>query len=132
MLELILVLPLLIVLACGVLEFAMLLMASQAVHAAASVGAREASLPGASQTSVNKAVQRAVRDWNFSPFLQEIDIRINGTPTQDIPLVYAVTGDSISVTVSVPATAAVPDLLKYIGLSISSQNLRGTYVARRE
>lgn len=124
-LELILVLPILLIVILATVEFGMLLASGQAVNAAAGVGAREATLPGATPAKVQAAVQRAVASWRFARRLDAV--QISPAHPQD-----ARTGDPVKVTVSVDSAAAAPNLLRFVGVSLAGQKLSASYVLRKE
>lgn len=130
--ELILTLPLVIVVILATVEFALLLMAEQAVQAAAAVGARTAAVPSATRSSVVNAVGRALEPWSFARRVEPVRIQINGVPEQQYALSMARTGDSVAVTVRVDAAAVAPDIFGCLGMSIADRKLTGTYVARKE
>jgi hypothetical protein len=100
-------------------------LSSQAVHAAAGVGAREAALPDATAASVQVVVDKALSSWRFADSVEPIVIEPADPQA-------ALTGESVSVEVCVASTAAVPDLLKWIGLSFEGHELCAKYVARKE
>jgi Flp pilus assembly protein TadG len=124
-LEVVLFLPLVLLVVLAVVEFALLLLAAQAVSAAASVGAREASLPSATTASVERRVARALHGWKFAADVEPV--RISPADPQTVP-----TGQNIAVTVAVNAADAAPNLLSYIGLSLAGQKVETTYVYRKE
>ncbi|MEZ6069710.1 MAG: TadE/TadG family type IV pilus assembly protein [Pirellulales bacterium] len=124
-LELVLTLPLLLLLLLATVVFALLLMVSQAIHAAAGAGAREAALPDATAASVQDVVDQALHHWRFADRVRPVVIEPADPQT-------AHTGDPVSVRVSVGWTAAVPDLLKWIGLSFEGRQICAEYVARKE
>jgi Flp pilus assembly protein TadG len=64
--EFALVLPLLILLIFGVVEFSITYNRQQALHAAAREGARTASLPSSTQTNIHDAVTNALTGVNFT------------------------------------------------------------------
>lgn len=123
-LELMLVLPILLILVLGVVQLSLMLVANQALGAAASVGARAATLPGATNASVETAVAQAIAPWRFAGEVDPVVVSPNP--------IFAPTGTPMSVTVSVDSIHAAPNLLKFIGLSIEGQKLQATYVARKE
>jgi hypothetical protein len=123
--ELVMVLPVVLLVLLAIVEISLLLVAGQAVSAAAGVGAREATMPGATRATVEQAVAHSLQPWKFGPRIDEVRI--------DPPFVSLVApGKPVTVTVSVDAAAAAPDLLKYIGISLSGHKLSTTYVARKE
>jgi Flp pilus assembly protein TadG len=131
-LELMLALPILLLVALATIEFGILLVSAQAVNAAAAVGAREATLPSATPESVTVAVEKALKGWKFFPSLDPVKIEVNGESDATMPLADAATGDSVAVTVCVDATAAAPNLLKYIGITLDGQKTCSTIVMRKE
>ncbi len=62
-LELILTMPTLLLVGIAVVQFSLMLMASQAVSASAYSGVRNAALPGSSALSVFNSVQEALDGW---------------------------------------------------------------------
>lgn len=136
--ELVMVLPILFAVLLATVEFGILLMASQGLAAAANIGAREAALPSADYASVTTAVQTALDGyvWKTDPQL-EVSIFVNGNidrgplfPPEE--LAAAITGDVVSVVVSIPMDRVAPDALKFVGISIAGRELRSTFVTRRE
>jgi hypothetical protein len=129
--ELIIALPLLLLVLAGSVQLALLLVSQQALGAAAAVGAREASLPGSTLVQVQNAVDRSLAGWRFAPQLDNVLIHVGDEQPGAVPLPLVRTGESVAVTVSVPAAAAAPDLLKYVGLSLADK-LSATSVMRKE
>jgi len=129
--ELIIALPLLLLVLAGAVQMALLLITHQALGSAAAVGAREASLPGSTQVQVQNAVNRSLAGWRFAPQLDNVLIQVGNEQPGAVPLPLVQTGESIAVTVSVPAAAAAPDLLKYVGLTLADK-LSATSVMRKE
>ena len=129
--ELLLALPLLLIPLFAVVQLVMLLMADQAISAAASIGAREAALPGATTASVQTVVEEVLDSWRFFDALEPIEIQVNGAPATPQ---MAATGDIVSVTLRAPSGAAAPDLLKFFGskFSIVDKKLCHKGVARKE
>lgn len=133
--ELVMAMPILLVVLLALVEFGTLLMASQGVNAAAAVGTREASLAGSRDALVQQALANAIDTypWKTSAtttvFINGQQISLtDGTDN----LAAARSGDLISVTVSVPMTAAAPNLLSFVGISLGSNQLTNTYVTRKE
>jgi hypothetical protein len=89
------------------------------------VGAREAALPDATTASVQAVVDEALRNWRFADDVEPIVIEPVDPQT-------ALTGEPVSVRVCVASTAAVPDMLKWIGLSFEGHELCAEYIARKE
>jgi hypothetical protein len=109
----------------------MLLMADQAISAAASIGAREAALPSATTARVEAVVKEVLDSWRFFDELEPVEICVNGAPASPD---MAATGDIISVKLRAPSAAAAPDLLKMFGdtFSIADKELCHKGVARKE
>lgn len=129
--ELLLALPILMVLLLATIEFVMLLMADQALSAAASIGAREAALPSATTARVQTVVDEVLDSWRFFDELKPIEIQVNGAPATPQ---MAATGDIISLKLRAPSAAAAPDLLRFFGskFSIAEKELCHKGVARKE
>jgi hypothetical protein len=109
-LELILTLPILLIVLMGLFEFTVLFYSRSLVVEATRVGARKASLPGATAESVEAEVRNVL-----SPRLQTgiqvgVDVGLHS-------------GDVVVVSVQTPMTSASPDLLWPIGLSLNGRNL---------
>lgn len=132
--ELLLAIPILLLVFIGGVLVTQMLMANQAVQAAAANGAREASMPGSTEATVREAVRRSVAGWRFAPELMNSNIEITATSLMDgdIPLVNANSGDIVTVSIEIDAVDAVPDFLVSWGLSIADRKLNGTALFRRE
>lgn len=128
-LELFLAAPIVGLLACGVLQFALLLTASSAVSAAAAAGQREATLAGATTADVEAAVARSLKGWRFGAQATVRAVVYDETGAS-WPLEHARSGDVVQVAVTAPAAAAAPDLLRVIGISLADQQLRSGFVGR--
>ncbi|MCG8585491.1 MAG: pilus assembly protein [Pirellulales bacterium] len=129
--ELLLALPILLILLFATLQFVMLLMADQAISAAASIAAREAALPSATTARVEFVVGEVLDSWRFYDGLGPVEIRVNGMlASPDM----AATGDIVSVKLSAPSNSAAPDLLRFFGetFSIADKQLCHEAVARKE
>ena len=74
---------------------------------------------------------QAIADWSIEPYVN-VAIEVNGQPDSIHPLTTAVTGDQIEVTVTVASTRAAPDLLSFVGYSITGQTLRASFTLRKE
>jgi Flp pilus assembly protein TadG len=118
--ELLLVLPIVLALFFGMVEFSMLWTARGRVQEAARAGCRAATLPGASVVSVTQASQYALQ----KPALAQCaSVSISGGQCS---------GDLVAVRVSVPMNAAAPDLLAIFGISLSQLSLSAETVMRKE
>lgn len=109
-----LVLPVLLLIVMGVLQYGMILSAKLTVKNASAVAARTAVLDGATTTEVTQAAQQAVDHiWGQLPTLnvQMVTEQINGkdakrvTVTYDMPLMFPIlvpgsSGGKFSVTAS--------------------------------
>jgi Flp pilus assembly protein TadG len=122
--ELLLVLPLLLSLLLGMIEFSMLLAARQQVTTASREGARVAAL-GGTAAEVRQAVGQFLGTGNLSNAnVQVTFIAQNGLP--------GTSGDAMQVIVSLPVTQAVPDLLAFVGISLQNQTIVASTVMRKE
>lgn len=111
-LEVILVLPILMILLLGLLEFSLLFSARGQVIDAARAGARVATLHGIDEYFVEDEVYK-----NLGPYLSEyakIETEIG-----------EYSGEEVHVTVRVPMGAATPDLLWPVGYSVRGQEIIG-------
>lgn len=126
--EMLFILPLIILVLLAIAEFSFMLLGMQAISAAANVGAREAALPSSDDTSVEMAVEDALAGWIFQT-KEETKTFVNGI---DSDVSTAVSGDTIEVVVILQTTHAVPDMLRFIGLTIAGQEIRTTFSTRRE
>ncbi len=122
--ELLLVFPLLLTVLLGTVEFSLWLSAQQQVLLASREGARTAAM-GGDANAVNRSVQLALGEGRFEiaeVFLSTMNE--NGEPISS--------GDPVTVQVRLPATAVVPDLLRFIGISIRNEILVGQTVMLKE
>ncbi|MFO0845110.1 MAG: TadE family protein [Gemmataceae bacterium] len=122
--ELLFVFPILLAVLLGTVEFSLWLSAQQQVALASREGARTAAT-GGGKDAVNLSVRRALGDTRFNA--AEVVVNLaddNGDPVAP--------GDPVAVQVRLPAGAVVPDLLRFIGLSIQNEVLVGQTVMRKE
>ena len=127
-LELTVVLPILLLVLLAVVQLSTYLLATQAIQAAALVGAREATLPGATPESVNAAVHRALSGWRFEGCLEEDDVVIRPHDWQTVP-----TGHCVGVMVRVDAKkASMLSLMHLAGFAWTDKKICGQYVMRKE
>jgi Flp pilus assembly protein TadG len=119
-LELLLILPILWVVCFGFVEFSLLLMSMQRVQAASSAACRVGTLPTtdleAQQTAMNDAAKAALGKTGL----------IDSYQMQS--QVGQFSGDPVQVEITVPMTAAAPNLLLIVGFSLEGRQL----VARTE
>jgi Flp pilus assembly protein TadG len=123
-LELLLVLPILLGLIGGMVEFSLLLGARQQLLAASREGARVAAQGGDAVE-----VEQAVRTFLGRGNLQAAHVQSVLTDAAGNPLA---TGDGVQVVVRLPAAAAAPDLLAFVGVSLGDQVLVARTVMRKE
>jgi Flp pilus assembly protein TadG len=122
--ELLIVLPILLTVLLGTIEFSLLLTAQQQVSLAAREATRVAAT-GGSVADIEQAVRLALGDARFAQASVTAMLTDgNGDPVAS--------GEPIAVRVQMPASAAVPDLLVFAGLSIRNQVLVGQTVMRKE
>jgi Flp pilus assembly protein TadG len=119
-----LVLPLLLAVLLGTVEFSLWLAAQQQVTLASREGARVAAT-GGSADDVGAAVHLVLGDARF----QQANVQSVLTDTSGNPVLP---GAPVSVQVQLPVPAVVPDLLIFIGLSIRDQFLVSQTVMRKE
>lgn len=117
--ELMMVLPLVLVVLLGTIEFACLLMAQQSLAHATYLGARRASLYDASPDDVERTVKRAL---SASMGRQ---VRVSARIGRDV-------GEPVLVQACVPMQLAAPDLLGWMGVSLRGRELQAATVLRRE
>ena len=108
--ELVLTLPILGVVLFGLFEFTWLFYSRSLVVEASRVGARKASLPGATLSDVERDVRRTL------PQGLQRQLRVVGD-------VGEYSGDVVWVGVEVPMQSAAPDLLWPIGVGLAGRNL---------
>jgi len=122
--ELLIVLPILLTVLLGTIEFSLLLTAQQQVSLASREATRVAAT-GGSVADIEQAVRLALGDARFAQASVTAMLTDgNGDPVAS--------GEPIAVQVQMPASAAVPDLLIFAGLSIRNQVLVGQTVMRKE
>ena len=121
-LELLLILPLLIALIAGMVEFSLILTARTTLQGAAVAGARVAALGGDQM-----AVEAAVRNVLGTGTLSQADITVNPPNPETLP-----PGAPVEVIVTIPATKVAPDVLRIIGLSLQPLVLEGRSVMIKE
>lgn len=149
-LELVIALPVLALVVLAAVEFSFLLLGSQAITAAANVGARQAALPSTASGQVKDAVFQALGSWRWThDDILQVLVFVDTQGDGDLDLVYdsmdpskqdgsnelllAPTGRLVQVTVKLPSNEAAPDLLSFVpGLSISGQELTASFVTRKE
>jgi hypothetical protein len=122
--ELLLVLPLLLAVLLGTVELSLWLAAQQQVSLASREGARVAAT-GGTRADVNQAIRLALGDARFQR--AQVTTWLTDSNSQPLP-----SGEPVSVLVALPASAVVPDLLVFIGLSIRNQKLISQTVMRKE
>lgn len=127
-LEMTLVLPILLLVVLAVIQLSTYLLASQAIQAAALVGAREATLPGATSQSVNLAIHQALDGWRFERSVGPDDVVIKPNDWQTAP-----SGERVGVKVSVDAKdAALNALMRLAGFAWTDEKICGQYIMRKE
>ena len=119
-LELLLVLPVLWVVCFGFVEFSLLLMGMQRVQTASNAACRVGTLPAADLEAQQTAMNDAAKAALGKPGL------VNSYQMQS--QVGQFSGDPVQVEISVPMTAAAPNLLLIVGFNLEGRQL----VARTE
>ena len=118
--ELIFVLPIFLALVLATVEFGLLMTASEQVQLAAATACRVGTQPSSDLFVLENQVNLAAQAALVSPRLQT-NAAISFTPG-------VVPGDQVTVSISVPMTAASPDLLAFIGFSLNNRFLTATVV----
>lgn len=122
--ELLVVLPILLTVLLGTVEFSLLLTVQQQVSLASREATRVAAT-GGSVAEIEQAVRQTLGESRFA----QATVRAMLTDSNGEPLA---SGEPIAVQVQLPATAAVPDLLVFAGISIRNQVVMGQTVMRKE
>ncbi len=122
--ELLFVLPILLAVLLGTVEFSMLGLARQQLVAASREGARAAALGGNEQE-----VQQAAQLFLGNGPLGNATVYANVTDKTHVPVA---SGKPVAVTVSIPANQAVPDLLAFVGFSIQNETIAAQTVMLKE
>ena len=104
--EFAIILPILIVLVFGIVEFSIAYNHQQGLHAAAREGARVASLPQSDQATIDARVRSALQGVLSATDIQNATITV--TPSGNQPCDSAAPGTDVVVTVSAPDQLAVP------------------------
>jgi Flp pilus assembly protein TadG len=114
-LELLLVLPIVMIVLLGVVELSLLLMSFQRVQTACSVACQIGTLPATDVVGQQGEMAAAIE-----AVLGSADMIGSYTVQSDLG---HYTGDPVVVQVTVPMSAAAPDLLKIIGISLAGREL---------
>jgi Flp pilus assembly protein TadG len=126
--ELLLVLPVLMTLLLGMVEFGMILYSRQQLMVASREGARVAALGGDEE-----AVKQIVRHFLGDGRLGDAKVTLTDGAGQPIATTRAVhSGEPIEVWLRLPTKHAVPDLLRFIGFSIKDDVLVARTAMRKE
>jgi hypothetical protein len=118
--ELLLVLPILLGLLLGLVEFSMLWSAGHLAQRAATAGCRVASFPGSDLADVEHAVEHSLGKGSL---IEAYQVEVRGG---------RFSGDEVWIRVEVPMRAAAPDLLKVFGLGFKERKLAAQAVMRKE
>jgi Flp pilus assembly protein TadG len=118
--ELLLLLPIILALILGMVEYSMILSIDQQLAVASRQGARVAA-QGGSAAEVEAAARLVLGTSN---------VALNTEVTSQLS---DVSGDTVAVRVAVAdAASVVPDVLRFVGFTIKDQPLAGLTVMRRE
>lgn len=118
--EAMLVIPVLLVVVVGLVEFAMTLTAEQKLAEASGLAARVGSL-GRSEDDIKQAVKASLGQRQFET------AKVSTRRWRD-----AHAGDLIEVRIDLPAKAATLNVLRPIGIDLSGETLTGRTVMRVE
>ena len=113
--EFAILLPLLILLLFGIIEFSIAYNHEQGLHAAAREGARVAALPQTTQATVIDRVRSALQGVMNNSDIQNATITV--TPSGNQPCNGAPAGTHVVVTVSAPDDLAIPLYTKTLTLT---------------
>ena len=113
--EFAILLPVLILLLFGIIEFSIAYNHAQGLHAAAREGARVAALPQTTQAAVVDRVKSALQGVLNSTDIQNATITV--TPSGNQPCNGAPAGTHVVVTVSAPDDLAIPLYTKTLTLT---------------
>jgi Flp pilus assembly protein TadG len=122
--ELLLILPVLLALLGGLIEFSVLLVARQQLANASRQGARVAALGGDAAT-----VEQAARLALGSGAVSAATVVSVLTDDTGVPLP---SGAAVQVTVQVPAASVAPNMLGVLGFSLGDRLLAAVTVMRKE
>jgi Flp pilus assembly protein TadG len=131
-LELVMVLPILLLVLVAIVEFTLLLTATQAINSAADAAAREAALASSTKASIEAAVNRTLDGYLWKTKASTMIYVNKIKDTTGTLTASAITGDAIQVTVNVPAHATAPDVLSIVKVSLGTKDLSSSFVTRRE
>jgi hypothetical protein len=122
--ELLFIVPIVLALACAIVEFAMLWSASHKVQLAAQGACRAATRPCDDLKQLDKVVREIAHSSLLDNRLRK-QHRLTFQPGQH-------TGDPVTVEIKVPMTAAAPDLLRFFGFSLQKRFLISRVVMAKE
>lgn len=125
--ELLLVLPLMMAIFFGTVEFGLLMAAEARLYNASREGARVAAAGGNLQ-EVQTAAKNALLPTE-APYVTIDAVLYSDPPTNSLPVLP---GGTVAVMASAPARALVPDFLRFIGVSIAHRCLSAQTVMRKE
>jgi len=122
--ELIIVLPIAVGIFFAIAEFSMLWLANQKIKSASQVACRVGTLPAtdslAQDQAVRQAAERVLRDKKL----------LDNYQLEFIPGAFS--GDEVVVRIKLPMDAAAPDMLAFLGFSLSDRKITAHTVMRRE
>ena len=126
--ELLLVLPILLIVVLAAVQFSLTLYARQQLVAASREGCRVAAL-GGNLSEVESTIRRTLGNGR----LADADIELTdetGKPLSDGMILPS--GESVAVWLRLPTVHVVPDLLRFIGYSIQTDEMVARTLMRRE
>lgn len=122
--ELLFIVPIVLALACAIVEFAMLWSASHKVQFAAQNACRAATRPCSDLKLLDNTIRQIAKDSLLDGRLRD-NHRLTFLPG-------AHTGDPVTIEIKVPMTAASPDLLRFFGFSLQRRFLMSRVVMAKE
>lgn len=123
--ELLLVLPILLILLMGMVEFSMLLTARQQLMAAARAAARIAAQGGSDQEA-----QHSVKQILGAGPIGTADVHVHRVA--DDPMHPDAGRERVEVLVTVPATRVAPNFLGWVGIDLGGHDLAAGVIMNRE
>ena len=115
-------LPVLVVTALGLVQFGLLLAAGDALRSAGRVAIQEAAMPQATCRSIAAAARRRLAAAHLADVVDPVRVGINGRPR--FGATRPESGDRVVVTLTLATSAAAPDLLGPLGISLAGRQIQ--------
>jgi hypothetical protein len=108
--------------ALGLVQFGLLLAAGDALRAAGRAAVQEAAMPQATCRSIAAAARRRLAAAHLADVVDPVRVEINGRPRFGATRPEA--GDRVVVTLTLATSAAAPDLLGPLGISLAGRQIQ--------